>query len=65
MRSSVTEKPMVERTNLLKGINAYGRQLTPEEIESNVHRAFVGGMWEEIGRLQFDFLRGQGLKPDH
>lgn len=23
----------------------------------------VGGMWEEIGRLQFDFLRAQGLRP--
>lgn len=23
----------------------------------------VGGMWEEIGALQFDFLRAQGLRP--
>ena len=29
------------------------------------HRAAVGGMWEEIGRLQFDFLVEQGLKPNH
>jgi hypothetical protein len=26
------------------------------------HRAYVGGMWGEIGRVQFDFIVGQGLK---
>lgn len=25
----------------------------------------VGGFWNEIGRLQFDFLIQMGLKPDH
>ena len=29
------------------------------------HRAAVGGMWEEIGELQFEFLVGQGLTPEH
>ena len=28
-------------------------------------RAYVGGLWEEIGRLQFDFLVAQGLRPHH
>lgn len=28
------------------------------------HRKYVGGAWEEIGRLQFDFLVGQGMRPD-
>lgn len=27
------------------------------------HREYVGGMWEKIGRLQFDFLVAKGLKP--
>lgn len=27
------------------------------------HRDYVGGMWEEIGQLQFDFLLSKGLKP--
>jgi SAM-dependent methyltransferase len=27
------------------------------------HRERVGGLWEEIGRLQIDFLRAQGLRP--
>jgi len=29
------------------------------------HRRYVGGLWDEIGRLQFDFLTAQGLKPQH
>lgn len=29
------------------------------------HRLVVGGMWDEIGELQFDFLRSRGLKPEH
>ena len=28
------------------------------------HRGYVGGMWEEIGKLQFDFLLSEGLRPD-
>lgn len=27
--------------------------------------AAVGGLWEELGSLQFDFLRSQGLRPEH
>jgi SAM-dependent methyltransferase len=27
------------------------------------HRQYVGGRWEEIGRLQFQFLLAQGLAP--
>ncbi|MGL5080430.1 MAG: hypothetical protein ACRC8A_02975 [Microcoleaceae cyanobacterium] len=27
------------------------------------HRQFVGGMWDEIGKLQFDFLLANNLKP--
>lgn len=29
------------------------------------HREQIGGRWDEIGRLQFDFLVGQGLRPHH
>lgn len=28
-------------------------------------RAAVGGMWDEIGRLQFEMLREHGLQPRH
>ncbi len=33
-------------------------------IAKRGHRGYVGGMWEEIGKLQFDFLLCKGLKPD-
>jgi len=32
-------------------------------VDPEWHRTEVGGMWEEVGRLQFDFLVGQGLRP--
>ena len=36
-----------------------------ETIQELGHREFVGGMWEEIGQLQFDFLVQNGLRPHH
>lgn len=29
------------------------------------HRDYVGGRWEEIGKLQFEFLIARGLLPEH
>ena len=29
------------------------------------YREYVGGLWDEMGRLQFHFLRSQGLLPSH
>lgn len=46
-------------------MNVYGRELTPAEIAAGAHRDFVGGLWDEVGRLQFDFLRDRGLAPSH
>jgi SAM-dependent methyltransferase len=43
--------------------NVYGRELTPEEIAAGVHREMVGGMWDELGPLQLEFLQRQGLTP--
>jgi cyclopropane fatty-acyl-phospholipid synthase-like methyltransferase len=45
--------------------NEYGRQLTPGEIAKLKHREFVGGMWDEIGALQFEFMKKAGLAPQH
>lgn len=47
------------------GINDYGSDLTDEDIARRHHRAAVGGLWEELGKLQFDFLVGRGLQPFH
>ena len=46
-------------------VNAYGRQLSPTEIETKEHRNLVGGLWEELGALQFNFLKDHGLQPHH
>ena len=32
---------------------------------SEWHRLAVGGLWEEIGKLQFEFLVRHGLRPEH
>jgi SAM-dependent methyltransferase len=41
----------------------YERQLSDAEIRDKEHRDFVGGLWEEIGTLQFEFVRQRGLSP--
>ncbi len=51
--------------DVVQGINNYGYTLTDEEMEQGRHRQLVGGQWEEIGKLQFDFLVEQGLQPHH
>jgi SAM-dependent methyltransferase len=37
----------------------------PAGIRDEGHRQYVGGLWNEIGRLQFDFLVERGLQPHH
>jgi SAM-dependent methyltransferase len=49
----------------MKGINDYWQQLSGDDIAAGKHREFVGGMWDDIGRLQLEFLKQQGLRPGH
>ena len=44
-----------------------GRETGPGEAARDPlwHRQAVGGLWEEIGRLQFDFMVDRGLRPEH
>ena len=35
------------------------------EVQAGRHRECVGGLWDEIGQLQLDFLVAQGLMPYH
>jgi SAM-dependent methyltransferase len=35
------------------------------EVAAGRHRELVGGAWDELGKLQLDFLRSEGLRPDH
>src|SRR6266404_861467 len=34
-------------------------------VNAGHHREVVGGQWGEIGQLQFDFLKKNGLRTDH
>jgi SAM-dependent methyltransferase len=43
----------------------YAYELLDHEILTKEHRGFVGGRWDEIGKLQFDFVRQRGLLPSH
>ena len=47
------------------GINKYGQELSEADLDRRHHRTYVGGMWDEIGRLQFNYLVAQGLQPGH
>jgi SAM-dependent methyltransferase len=42
----------------------YDRELSNEEIAGGAHRELVGGLWDELGPLQLDFMIRQGLRPD-
>jgi hypothetical protein len=34
-------------------------------VNPNWYMDVVGGMWDEIGKLQFEFLVKEGLNPEH
>src|SRR5712691_3540887 len=47
-------------------ISLYGDKAALEaEVRAGRHRACVGGLWDEIGQLQIDFLVSRGLLPHH
>jgi hypothetical protein len=35
------------------------------ELSRLGHRGFIGGLWDELGRLQVDFPVSEGLEPAH
>ena len=52
---------MAEETN--PGELDYAKPLTAEQVGSGGHRRRAGGLWDELGELQLDFLVAQGLEP--
>jgi ABC-type polysaccharide/polyol phosphate transport system ATPase subunit/SAM-dependent methyltransferase len=40
-------------------------EISEAELNLSWHRIAVGAMWDEIGHLQFEFLKSQGLEPQH
>jgi len=49
----------------MRGVNAYHQILTDADNANRGHRELVGGRWDELGQWQFDFLKEQGLRPEH
>jgi hypothetical protein len=45
--------------------NYYNHDGITAAVDRGAHRDVIGGMWDEIGDLQLEFLRAQGLMPDH
>jgi SAM-dependent methyltransferase len=45
--------------------NLRPRVIEKESLTQKGHREFVGGLWDELGQLQFHFLVKEGLMPDH
>lgn len=41
------------------------KEAVTRSVSNNKHRHLIGGMWEEIGTLQIDFLKSQGLQPSY
>lgn len=56
---------VTQQTNTMRGVNTYGKELTKKDIDNKLHRNIVGGLWGELGPLQCDFLKAQGLMPFH
>lgn len=60
----------ISRKLLIKDRSAQnlGQELKPqgqEGITTLGHRDYVGGLWDEMGRHQFEFLLAEGLQPNH
>ncbi len=57
-------------SNMVKKISEYFRKRGMNSryfrfLNPNWYKDAVGGMWDEIGKLQFEFLVKEGLKPEH
>lgn len=42
----------------------YDLARTETMVSGGQHRALIGGMWDEIGQLQFEYLRNDGLTSE-
>jgi hypothetical protein len=60
---------LLKRTPLLNRFIPSNNQQTvpqgPDGIKAIGHRQYVGGLWDQMGRLQFDYLVKKGLEPQH
>jgi hypothetical protein len=42
----------------------YDENYIQQQLKLGKHRQVIGGLWEEIGTLQLEFMQGRGLQPD-
>ena len=45
--------------------NYYDRAVIARSVSEGKHRDVIGGLWDEIGALQFSFATSSGLQPHH
>ena len=43
----------------------YDSDFIKNQAATGKHRNIIGGLWEELGDLQINFLKAQGLSPEH
>jgi SAM-dependent methyltransferase len=41
----------------------YDTEAVDHGVAADLHRDMIGGLWEELGQLQFEFLVAQGMTP--
>ena len=65
----VSVKPILQEFDFLRSIVSDGGGNYEVELAASVaqgrYRESIGGLWEEMGQLQLQFLVEQGLKPTH
>ena len=42
-----------------------GKRFTEDEVAAGEHRKFVGGVWDSHGQRQVEFMKAQGMLPQH
>jgi len=45
--------------------NYYDAAFVRSRIDKGNHRGIIGGMWDEVGHLQFNHMHSAGLMPHH
>lgn len=43
----------------------YDQAAIAASVRDGQHREVIGGLWDEVGRHQFEFMVSRGLKPHH
>ena len=66
----ITERDMLrdalaKRSGKQDESSYYNEEVIIARVAQGEHRKAIGGLWDEIGKLQFEFMVAHGLKPEH